>query len=214
MLGPKHGERLEDVERLRHQQRRSHAARDLEAGELAARLEGELRIDDLTRTIYSTDASEYQERPLAVALPASEADVRELVRFAAAHRIGLVPRAAGTSLAGQVVGGGIASMAAATFLIRDAGMPGARIHILEELGLAGGCLDGGPAPTGDAWVTRGGRMLCEEVYQCLRGIRSMVVFNIALGHLVLPIWDGTDDEWADVDVAAVYAAFTEEQVTA
>ena len=75
--------------------------------ELAGRLEGELRIDALTRTIYSTDASEYQERPLAVALPASEADVRELVRFAAAHRIGLVPRAAGTSLAGQVVGGGI-----------------------------------------------------------------------------------------------------------
>jgi FAD/FMN-containing dehydrogenase/Fe-S oxidoreductase len=74
---------------------------------LAARLEGDLLVDDLTRTIYSTDASEYQERPLAVALPKTEADVRELVRFAAEHRIGLIPRAAGTSLAGQVVGGGI-----------------------------------------------------------------------------------------------------------
>jgi FAD/FMN-containing dehydrogenase/Fe-S oxidoreductase len=75
--------------------------------DLATRLEGELRLDDVARTIYSTDASEYQERPLAVALPATEADVRELVRFAAAHRVPLVPRAAGTSLAGQVVGGGI-----------------------------------------------------------------------------------------------------------
>jgi len=74
---------------------------------LAARLEGDLLVDDLTRTIYSTDASEYQERPLAVALPTTEADVRELVRFAAEHRIGLIPRAAGTSLAGQVVGSGI-----------------------------------------------------------------------------------------------------------
>ena len=74
---------------------------------LAARLEGDLLVDDLTRTIYSTDASEFQERPLAVAFPTTEADVRELVRFAASERIGLIPRAAGTSLAGQVVGSGI-----------------------------------------------------------------------------------------------------------
>jgi len=81
---------------------------------LADRLEGDLLADDLTRTIYSTDASEYQERPLAVALPATEADIGELVRFAAEHRVGLIPRAAGTSLAGQVVGGGIVLMRAAT----------------------------------------------------------------------------------------------------
>jgi FAD/FMN-containing dehydrogenase/Fe-S oxidoreductase len=74
---------------------------------LAARLTGNLLVDDLTRTIYATDASEYQERPLAVAFPETDADVRELVRFAAAERVGLIPRAAGTSLAGQVVGGGI-----------------------------------------------------------------------------------------------------------
>lgn len=74
---------------------------------LAARFGGELRRDGLTRAAYATDASEYQERPLAVALPRTEADVRELVLFAAANRVGLVPRAAGTSLAGQVVGGGI-----------------------------------------------------------------------------------------------------------
>jgi FAD/FMN-containing dehydrogenase/Fe-S oxidoreductase len=74
---------------------------------LAARLTGELRVDDVARTIYSTDASEYQERPLAVAFPATDDDVGELVRFAAAERIGLIPRAAGTSLAGQVVGAGI-----------------------------------------------------------------------------------------------------------
>ena len=74
---------------------------------LAADLQGELLVDDLARTIYSTDASEYQERPLAVALPKSEADVRTLVRFAAERRLGIIARGAGTSLAGQVVGGGI-----------------------------------------------------------------------------------------------------------
>jgi FAD/FMN-containing dehydrogenase/Fe-S oxidoreductase len=90
-------------------QTRQHSAAvtAVDLDELAGRLEGELRRDDLTLTIYATDASEYQERPLAVALPRSEADVQELVRFAARHRVGLIPRAAGTSLAGQVVGAGI-----------------------------------------------------------------------------------------------------------
>ena len=74
---------------------------------LARRLDGELACDALAVTAYSTDASEYQEQPVAVAFPASEADVRELVRFAAAHGVGLIPRGAGTSLAGQVVGNGI-----------------------------------------------------------------------------------------------------------
>ena len=76
-------------------------------GDLAARLRGKLLRDEVARTIYATDASEYQERPLAVALPETEADVQELIRFAARHRVGVIPRAAGTSLAGQVVGGGI-----------------------------------------------------------------------------------------------------------
>jgi FAD/FMN-containing dehydrogenase/Fe-S oxidoreductase len=74
---------------------------------LADRLQGDLVTDDVARTIYATDASEYQERPLAVAFPKTDADVGEIVRFAATHRLGLIPRAAGTSLAGQVVGNGI-----------------------------------------------------------------------------------------------------------
>lgn len=75
--------------------------------ELAAKLQGELQFDGASRTLYATDASEYREIPLAVAFPESDADLRELVRFAGAHGVGLIPRAAGTSLAGQVVGSGI-----------------------------------------------------------------------------------------------------------
>ena len=74
---------------------------------LAARLEGELHHDTASRRIYATDASEYQEMPLAVAFPKTEDDLRQLILFAGARGIGLIPRAAGTSLAGQVVGHGI-----------------------------------------------------------------------------------------------------------
>ena len=66
-----------------------------------------------------------------------------------------------------LIGGGIASMAAAVFMIRDAGVPGPHIHILEETGLEGGSLDGGPSPVQAGFVTRGGRMLEEEAYQTL-----------------------------------------------
>lgn len=75
--------------------------------ELANRLEGELHYDSTMRTLYATDASEYQVLPLAVALPKTEADVRELILFANANHVGLIPRGAGTSLAGQVVGDGM-----------------------------------------------------------------------------------------------------------
>jgi oleate hydratase len=67
-----------------------------------------------------------------------------------------------------LVGGGIASLAAAVFLVRDAGVPGTRIRILEQLRVAGGSMDGAPAPTAEGgYVTRGGRMFSEEHYVCL-----------------------------------------------
>jgi FAD/FMN-containing dehydrogenase/Fe-S oxidoreductase len=76
-------------------------------GRLATELEGDLHFDAAMRTLYATDASVYREMPQAVALPKTEDDICKLVRFARAHETSLIPRAAGTSLAGQVVGGGI-----------------------------------------------------------------------------------------------------------
>jgi FAD/FMN-containing dehydrogenase len=78
-----------------------------EWNQLASELEGELYFDDLMRTLYATDASVYREMPQTVALPKNEADICKLVRFAHKHRTSLIPRTAGTSLAGQVVGPGI-----------------------------------------------------------------------------------------------------------
>jgi FAD/FMN-containing dehydrogenase/Fe-S oxidoreductase len=68
---------------------------------------GELYFDDLHRTIYATDASAYRMLPEAVALPKTINDVRLLINFAKENNITLIPRAAGTSLAGQCVGNGI-----------------------------------------------------------------------------------------------------------
>lgn len=74
---------------------------------LAKSLQGELHTGDLMRRAYATDASAYQELPLAVAIPRTEADLVALIRFASRHGTSLIPRTAGTSLAGQVVGSGI-----------------------------------------------------------------------------------------------------------
>ncbi len=79
----------------------------LHLAELGSVLEGELHTGRLMRTLYATDGSAYQEMPLAVAIPESEKDLIELIRFAGEHGVGLIPRTAGTSLAGQVVGNGI-----------------------------------------------------------------------------------------------------------
>ena len=75
--------------------------------ELATTLEGPLHFDTTMRTLYATDASAYREMPLAVAIPATITDISKLIAFAAKYQTALVPRAAGTSLAGQVVGNGI-----------------------------------------------------------------------------------------------------------
>ena len=74
---------------------------------LRKELEGELFTDETTRKLYATDASAYREIPVAVAIPKSEDDLVKLIRFARQQHSSIIPRTAGTSLAGQVVGGGI-----------------------------------------------------------------------------------------------------------
>lgn len=74
---------------------------------LGQSLAGEFHYDEVMRTLYATDASAYREMPLAVAIPKTEADLFTLVNFARENGTSLIPRTAGTSLAGQVVGNGI-----------------------------------------------------------------------------------------------------------
>ncbi len=74
---------------------------------LKKELSGELHTGKALRRIYATDASAYREIPEAVAIPETEEDLKKLIRFATENKTSLIPRTAGTSLAGQVVGGGI-----------------------------------------------------------------------------------------------------------
>lgn len=74
---------------------------------LREELDGELYTDDTIRRLYATDASAYREIPVAVAFPRTEEDLVTLIRFAFDQKTSLIPRTAGTSLAGQVVGSGI-----------------------------------------------------------------------------------------------------------
>lgn len=77
--------------------------------QLSLRLNGELRTDETTLILYSTDASAYRERPIAVFIPENDCynDIKLLLEFCKTHNTFIIPRSAGTSLAGQVVGNGI-----------------------------------------------------------------------------------------------------------
>ncbi len=74
---------------------------------LSASLKGALYTDNTTRKLYATDASAYRELPLAVAIPKDKEDLVTLVNYARENNTSIIPRTAGTSLAGQVVGKGI-----------------------------------------------------------------------------------------------------------
>ncbi|MDX2443166.1 MAG: FAD-binding and (Fe-S)-binding domain-containing protein, partial [Bacteroidales bacterium] len=70
-------------------------------------IDGDVYTDKTMLLLYSTDASAYKEMPLAVICPKNKEDIRKVIVFCNENKISLIPRTAGTSLAGQVVGNGI-----------------------------------------------------------------------------------------------------------
>jgi len=75
--------------------------------QLSEKLQGSLYTDSVMKTLYATDASAYREMPLAVAIPETLQDIETIILFADQYQLPIIPRTAGTSLAGQVVGKGI-----------------------------------------------------------------------------------------------------------
>ena len=67
-------------------------------------LEGEIRVDPVTRILYSTDASIYQIEPLGVIFPRSLDDINATVEIAAKYDTPILARGAGSSIAGQAIG--------------------------------------------------------------------------------------------------------------
>lgn len=74
---------------------------------LRPHIEGELFTDLTNQLLYATDASAYRELPVGVVRPKHVQDLKRIVEFAFRNRLPLIPRTAGTSLAGQVVGPGL-----------------------------------------------------------------------------------------------------------
>ena len=75
--------------------------------ELEKRLVGEVKTDMVSRVLFSTDASNYQILPLAVVFPKVQDDLEAVMEVATQHRLPLLPRGSGSSLAGQTVGAAV-----------------------------------------------------------------------------------------------------------
>jgi FAD/FMN-containing dehydrogenase len=71
---------------------------------LRAVVGGEVRFDPYSRHLYSRDASMYAIEPVGVVFPRDADDVAAVVSTAAEFAVPVLPRGAGTSLAGQTVG--------------------------------------------------------------------------------------------------------------
>ncbi|MFK5602357.1 FAD-binding and (Fe-S)-binding domain-containing protein [Haloferax volcanii] len=71
--------------------------------DLESLVEGDVRFDTYTRTLYATDASAYEQVPIGVVMPTSTADVAAVMEYCADREIPVLPRGGGTSLAGQTV---------------------------------------------------------------------------------------------------------------
>ncbi len=77
------------------------------AEDLTDLIDGEIHVDDVTTTLYASDASLYEIKPVAVVFPRSAQDVSTLARYASDNNVPLVPRGAGTGLAGGCLGAGM-----------------------------------------------------------------------------------------------------------
>ncbi len=76
-------------------------ARPEMAAALGERVAGEVRFDEYTRQLYATDASIYQVEPIGVVKPLDRDDVVSVIKYCSEQGIAVLPRGAGTSLAGQ-----------------------------------------------------------------------------------------------------------------
>ncbi len=74
------------------------------AASLQKRVDGDVRFDQYTKMLYSTDASVFQIMPLGVVLPRNEGDVQCVLEHAVEFDVPVLPRGGGSSLAGQAVG--------------------------------------------------------------------------------------------------------------
>lgn len=121
---------------------------------------GELLFDDASRTLYSTDASMFEIKPMGVVRPIDAHDVTNVVRYCHKHKIPIIGRGAGSSVAGQAVGKGIV-LDFSRFMNRlvEVGSDYARVQpglVLGELNRRVGEMFFPPDPSSGEFCTLGG----------------------------------------------------------
>jgi FAD/FMN-containing dehydrogenase/Fe-S oxidoreductase len=137
--------------------------RDLEAA-LRARIAGAVDFGTSARALYATDASNYRQTPIGIVLPTTPEDVIETVRACREHGVPILPRGAGTSLAGQCCNVAVIidmSRHLHAVLDVDADRQTARVQpglVLDDLqrALKPYGLMYGPDPATHGWCTLGG----------------------------------------------------------
>ncbi|WP_059359065.1 FAD-binding and (Fe-S)-binding domain-containing protein [Parachlamydia acanthamoebae] len=72
--------------------------------DLKTHLSGDVHFDEISRKIYSVDASIYEIDPIGIVLPRSKEDLIEAVKIAKKHRIPIIPRGAATGITGGCIG--------------------------------------------------------------------------------------------------------------
>src|SRR5215469_6006864 len=154
--------------------------------DLEHRLSGEVRFDEISRALYSTDASVYQIRPLGVVIPKTREDILHAIEICAHHRCPITLRGGGTSQAGQAIGEGIVVDASKYFnrlLEFNAEQRWARVEpgiVLDELNaqLAPHGLRFAPDISTASRATIGGMMANNSA-----GARS-VIYGMTIDHVL------------------------------
>ncbi len=161
---------------LDHANNQAGLAEDL-LSELRSEIDGEIRSSSHDRKLYSTDASMYQVEPLGVVVPRHDGDVVRVIDFCRKHSIPLLPRGAGTSLAGQTVNQALvidssAWMTRITSLDKDAHkavvQPGVVLDDLNRAAREHG-LRFGPEVSTSTHATLGGM-----IANCSAGLHSLI----------------------------------------
>jgi FAD/FMN-containing dehydrogenase len=158
---------------------------------------GAFRTDELARALYAEGAGIYRILPAAVAVPADTDDLVTLVRWAAATGTPLVPRGAGSGMAGHNVGPGVVVDCSRGF--RDAprvepearlARAGAAVTFRELNGVAAASgLRLPPDPSSAAFCTLGGMVACNAAgahslrYGAMREWTEAVEFVTADGEV-------------------------------
>ncbi len=172
--------------------------------ELHKHFTGDIRTDSASRILYSTDASIYQMEPLGVVIPRAQEELHAAVELAAKYKIPILPRGAGTSLAGQAVGEAlildcsrwldkiIEINAQERFAIVE---PGVVLADLNKAASKHGLMFG-PDPASGERATLGGMIANNST-----GAHS-IVYGVSADHILeadVILGDGTLATWGEVN---------------